>query len=123
MEKFFKGFAFALEGLVYTFKTQINFKFHIFSALIVVLFGFILNINKTEWFFVIFCIGWVLCIELLNTAIELLTDLAINKTINPIAKATKDIAAAAVLMSAIFSAIIGAIIFIPKLCVLVKYLV
>ena len=83
--------------------------------------GFIFTINTTEWLFVIGCCMLVLSLELLNTAIENICNL-LSKDFNPFIKIIKDTAAAAVLVTAIGSVIIGAVIFLPKIINLIKLL-
>ena len=84
-------------------------------AICVVTFGGIhFGITSTEWCIVILCFGIVLAAEGFNTAIERLVDL-VSPDYHPIAGAVKDIAAGAVLLCAIASAIVGTIIFLPYL--------
>jgi diacylglycerol kinase (ATP) len=76
--------------------------------------GIHFGITSTEWCIVILCFGIVLAAEGFNTAIERLVDL-VSPDYHPIAGAVKDIAAGAVLLCAIASAIVGTIIFLPYL--------
>jgi diacylglycerol kinase len=76
--------------------------------------GIVFKISKNEWIAVIFCIGWVIALELVNSAIESTADF-ISKERNESIKKIKDLSAGAVLVAAIASAIIGLIIFLPKL--------
>ena len=108
------SFKYAFEGIVQTYKGEQNLKIHTFIAILVIVFGFFLKISVIEWFFCLLLIGLVLMCEFFNTAIEYVVDLASPK-IHPLAKAAKDTASAGVLIMAIISAIIGGIIFIPKL--------
>jgi diacylglycerol kinase len=78
------------------------------------LMGWYLEITKTEWILSLFCIALVLSLEAINSAIEYLVDLA-SPDFHPLAKKSKDIAAAAVLIAAIFALIIGLLIFLPYL--------
>ena len=112
--KFIKSFAFAWKGLQYCFLTQPNFRIHLIVLLIVIILGFILQINQIEWLIVTGCAMLVLSMELMNTAIEKICDL-ITKDIHPVIKVIKDIAAAAVLIAAIGSFFSGVIIFLPKI--------
>lgn len=82
--------------------------------ILVIFFSFLLQISNLEWLIVIFCIGLVLTAEIFNSAIEVLTDI-VSPESNPRAGLVKDMAAGAVLIAAITSAIIGLIIFVPKL--------
>lgn len=112
MHPFFKGFIFAFQGIKTAFLEQRNLRFHSAAALIVIAAGFIFEITKTEWLIALLCIAMVIGMELLNTAVEYLTDLA-SPEIHPLAKKAKDVAAAAVLFVSIIAAIIGLIIFLP----------
>lgn len=89
-------------------------RIHLIVAALVVLFGLIFCISKVEWIVCLLCMGLVFGTELINTSIENIVDL-VSPDHHPLAGKAKDIAAGAVLMSAIFSVIIGLIIFIPKL--------
>lgn len=108
------SFKYAFEGIAQTYKGEQNLKIHTFIAILVLVFGFFLKINYIEWFVCLILIGLVLMAEFFNTAIEYVVDLASPK-IHPLAKAAKDTASAGVLMMSIMAAIIGGIIFIPKL--------
>ena len=108
------SFKYAFEGIVQTYKGEQNLKIHTFIAILVIVFGFFLKISMIEWFFCLLLIGLVLMCEFFNTAIEYVVDLASPK-VHPLAKAAKDTASAGVLMMSIMSAIVGGIIFIPKL--------
>ena len=114
IKKILKSFSFAFEGILYAFKTQWNFRFHCFSAILVVFMSFFFKISTTEWLFVILCIGLVMFAELINTALETLVDL-VSPEYHKLAKIAKDTAAASVLALAIMSLIIGFIIFFPYL--------
>ena len=72
-----------------------------------------------EWIAIGFCIAFVIAMEMLNTAIEKLCDV-VHQEVHPGIKKVKDIAAGAVLISAIFSLITGLIIFLPKIIMYFK---
>ena len=113
MKKRVKSFGFAGRGIRSVFETEVNMKIHLTVALLVIIFGFILQINITEWMLCLLCFGLVVGTEMMNTAIENLVDL-VSPHQHPLAGATKDIAAGAVLINAIISAIVGLLIFVPK---------
>ena len=123
MSKFIKrivrSISWALSGISYAFRTQFNFRFHVFSALIALILSILLKLSPLEWSIILFCIASVLTAELLNTSQELNTDL-LAPGYNETAKNVKDLAAAAVLIVSIVSAIIGCIIFIPKIVALFR---
>lgn len=108
------SFKYAFEGILQAYVGEQNLKIHTVIAVLVIIFGFILKISYTEWLVCLVLIGLVLMAEFFNTSIEYLVDLT-SPEIHPLAKATKDTASAGVLMMAIISAIIGLIIFVPKL--------
>lgn len=114
MKKLIKSFKYAIEGIYTGIKKEKNMKIHLSIMILVIIFGIILKINKIEWIICIILFGLVIALELMNTAIENTVDL-ITKEKTPLAKIAKDVAAGAVLVAAITSAIIGLIIFIPKI--------
>jgi diacylglycerol kinase (ATP) len=109
-----KSFGFAIKGIKTLIKTQVNARIHLFAVVLVTLAGFYFQINTTEWSLVVFAFAMVLAAEAFNTAIEFIVDL-VSPDYHPLAGKAKDVAAAAVLLTAIGAAIIGTIIFIPKL--------
>ena len=82
--------------------------------ILVIILGIVLKISRIEWIICIILFGFVISLELVNTAIETTVDL-ITQEKNPKAKIAKDVSAGAVLIDAITSAIIGLIIFVPKI--------
>jgi undecaprenol kinase len=113
LKRFFRGFVYAWSGIRYGLAYEGNFRFHTFTAIIVCLVGMYFEITKMEWFFVLTAIGGMLALELVNTAVEKTVDM-ITKDNHPLAKVAKDTAAGAVLVYAIYSVIIGLIIFLPR---------
>ena len=113
-KKLINSFKYAIEGFVSSFKTERNMKIHILAMVLVVLLGMYLKLTLIEWCFITFAIALVIGSELFNTAIETIVDM-VSPEKNPKAKLAKDISAAAVLAFAIGAAIIGMIIFIPKI--------
>ena len=114
MKKLLKSFKYAFEGIFTGIKGEQNMKVHIVIMILVIIFGIMLKISTIEWIICIVLFGLVISMELINTAIENTVDL-VTKEKNEQAKIAKDVAAGAVLVSAIASAIIGLIIFIPKI--------
>lgn len=108
------SFKYAFQGIVQAYIGEQNLKIHTIIACLVIIFGFILKISYMEWLVCLILIGLVIMAEFFNTSIEYLVDLA-SPEVHPLAKATKDTASAGVLMVAIISAVIGLIIFVPKL--------
>lgn len=116
MKKLLKSFKYAFDGIFTGIKEEQNMKIHIAIMILVIIFGIMLKISKMEWIICIILFGLVISMELINTAIENTVDL-VTKEKNEQAKIAKDVAAGAVLVSAIASAIIGLIIFVPKILV------
>ena len=90
-----------------------NFKIHLLAIMAVLLAGWYVQLAIADWLWIILAVGLVLVAELLNTAIEVLVDL-VSPEYNAMAGKVKDIAAGAVLVAALISVCIGAVIFIPK---------
>ena len=82
-----------------------------------VVLGLLLEITKTEWLILCLTIALVISLEIVNSAIEGLADF-ITQEKNESIKRIKDLSAAAVLVSAMASIIIGIIIFVPKIVAL-----
>lgn len=113
LSRFFRSFQYAAQGIYAAIQKEQNIRFHLMAAVIVALSGWLTGLSKTEWLIVILLIGGMLAFELVNTAMERVVDLA-SPELHPLAKQAKDMAAGAVLVFAVASAIIGLLIFIPK---------
>ncbi|HTM99381.1 MAG TPA: diacylglycerol kinase family protein [Pedobacter sp.] len=113
MKALLKSFVYAFNGLVYAFNTQLNFKIHCIATILVVALGWYVGLSNMEWIFIAIAIAVVIVVELINTGIELLVDF-VSPERHPKAGAIKDIAAAAVLISALMALAIALIIFVPK---------
>lgn len=108
--RFFKGFVYAFEGIVSCIKTERNMRFHIGVAVLVILLMRFYGLSAAETAAVYICIGLVISLELVNTAVEAAVDMAC-KDKNPLAKKAKDCAAGAVLIAAVASVVVGIRIF------------
>lgn len=112
MNERFKGsFSCALKGLWYTITHERNMKVHLFCAFIVILLGIYCELIWWKWAVLLLTISSVLAAETINTAIETCVDICC-KEYNPLAQRAKDIAAGAVLITALMAVLIGIIIFI-----------
>lgn len=109
-----RSFGFAFEGIGIFFKTQHNAIIHAVATVAVVVTGFSVQLATTEWLFITIVIGLVWAAELFNTAIEKLCDM-VSAQRHPSIKFIKDVAAAAVLVTAVIAVVTGCIIFLPKL--------
>ncbi len=112
--KYSEKFLNAFRGLYVVSKTTRHLFIHTVSALIVIVFGFYLKVSSLEWIALIFAIGFVFVTETLNTALEIDIDLT-SPEYHPYARDTKDVAAAAVLLSVFTAIIVGLIVFLPKI--------
>lgn len=113
------SFKYAFDGIKTALKTERNMKIHITIMILVIIAGIILKISKLEWIICVILFTMVILSELFNTAVETVVDM-ITAQKNEKAKIAKDVSAGAVLISAIGSAIIGLIIFLPKIYELIK---
>lgn len=105
-----KSFGYAFRGLLKTWREEQNLQIHTIIATIVVICGFIFRISAIEWLFLIIMITLVILMEIVNSAIERVTDL-LKPRIHGYVKEIKDIMAAAVLLSSISAVIVGLIVF------------
>jgi diacylglycerol kinase (ATP) len=110
MSKFIKSFYFAFKGIAYAATTQRNLQVHLLAVIVVSATGIYFHISTLEWIAVFCCFALVISLELMNTAFELLAD-ALHPGPNAIIGKAKDVAAAAVLIAAIFAVIIAILIF------------
>ncbi len=112
-----RSFGFAFRGVVTLLATQHNAWIHAAATVVVVGLGLALGVSRLEWALLVFAIALVWTAEGLNTALEWLCDVAAPEY-HPLVKKAKDVAAAAVLLAAIGSALIGLLVFGPRLLAL-----
>jgi len=115
-----RSFGYAFRGVVTLLATQHNAWLHAAATVAVVALGVALGVSRIEWALLILAIALVWTAEGLNTALEWLCDVAAPEY-NPLVKKAKDVAAAAVLLAAIGSALIGLLVFGPRLLVLLGW--
>ncbi len=108
------SFKHALDGIIWAFKTQPNFQIHLILSFIAIIGGVYFRISATEMTIIALTIVFGLGIEMINTAIEAMTDL-IKKEYDIDAKIAKDVAAGMMLLTAIGTLFVAGFIFIPKL--------
>lgn len=109
-----KSFQYAFEGWWYVIRTQHNAWIHAIISLFVFLLGLWLELPLRDWAIIILAIMSVWMAEFMNTALEALVDM-VTEEFHPLAKAAKDIAAAAVLVGAIGAVLVGLLILGPPL--------
>jgi diacylglycerol kinase (ATP) len=112
-----KSFKYAWEGIVSFFRLEYNAQIHLAITVLVLVLSVTLKLSKWEVIAVVFSIAIVWVVEMINTVIEKMMDFICIER-HPQIKLIKDLAAGAVLVAAIAAAIIGCIIFIPKLVIL-----
>lgn len=108
-----RSVGFAYRGAIFLIKTEASVKIQVVLALLVTLAGIFFEISRIEWIMQIICIGLVIGLEGINTAIENIADF-IHPEIHPKIGRIKDISAGAVFLAAISSFVVALIIYIPK---------
>lgn len=114
-----QSFGHAIDGIAYLVRTQRNFRIHLLATVAVVGVGLLIGLGALEWAIVSVTIALVIMMEALNTGIELAVTLASPER-RPEAKAAKDIAAGAVLLSALLAVAVGALILGPRVLSLIR---
>ena len=108
------AFGYAFKGLFTFLKEEAHPKIHATAALLAIILGWFLSISNMEWIAVTLCIGMVISMEAINSALERVTDIASPDYLDAAGR-VKDIAAAAVLVVSFAAATVGIIIFLPKI--------
>jgi diacylglycerol kinase (ATP) len=114
-ENLFVSFKHAWAGVSYTFTTQRNFRIHVAIGSLAIGLSLFLQLAAVKVAAIGLTIGLVLSFELLNTAIESVVDLTIERNYHPLAKLAKDCAAGAVLISAMASILVAGVLILPPL--------
>ncbi len=109
------SFRYAAQGLSYGFASQRNLRIHLFIGVFVFALGIFLKLNFNQLAVLVLTVTAVLVLELLNTAIESVVDLAIGRRFHPLARIAKDCSAAAVLVASFSSLIIAFLLILPPL--------
>jgi len=103
---------YAIRGIVAVIDTETNMKIHVLAMITIVGLALYVQLSRLDWMILIMCIGWIITMEMINTAIEQFCDF-VQDDIDPLIGRIKDIAAGAVLISAITVFIIGFMLFLP----------
>ena len=111
---FGRSFSFAGQGVWHVIRTQRNMRVHLLAAVAAIAAGLALRIDATDWACILTVIGLVLTAETLNTVVEAVVDLYTDEY-HPLAKAAKDMAAGAVLISSAAAVGVGIAVFLPRL--------
>ena len=115
----FASFKPAIRGTKFVLLNEHNAQIHLGAALSAIILGIVFKIGKTEWLVIHLCFGWVLAVQILNSAVEKMVDF-VSPGINEKARLIKDISAGSVLVAAVISLMAGLIIFIPHVIAAVK---
>lgn len=107
-----RAFGFAFAGLFSAFRNEAHLKLHGLAALAVIAIACYFSVSAAEWLLLLGCITLVICLELVNSALERLCN-RITTGQDPAIKYIKDVAAAAVLVACVFSVIVGVMVFKP----------
>lgn len=106
-------FKVALNGIIFTFKTQRHMRFHLYVVFTIVLLGMFVNLGLREMLVLLFTVSLVVVAEMFNSAIEAVVDM-VSPNYNPNAKFAKDIAAGAVLITTIIALVVGALLILGE---------
>ena len=121
MKAFFRSLMFAIVGVKQFFSRDRNGQIQTVIGITAIILGFTVSLSSFQWLLVLFCIGLVISLEMINSAIEKYCDL-VTTDFHPGIKIIKDVAAGAVLVASLMSLVIGLIIFIPALVKLLNQL-
>jgi diacylglycerol kinase (ATP) len=113
-----RSFGYALRGIADMLRSQQNAWLHAAATAVVCGLGLLLGLSRVEWSLVVLSIVTVWTAEALNTAIELLTDVA-SPGFDPLAARAKDVAAGAVLIASLGAAGVGVLVLGPRLLLVV----
>ncbi len=114
LSKITRSFRYAFAGFAHIWRDHQNIRVHIFAAIGALILSYLLKISYLEYLFILITIFFVIICEMMNTAIEEMTNLIVREHRKE-AMIAKDVAAAAVFLSAAFSIIVGLIIFAPRI--------
>ncbi|MFC0361711.1 diacylglycerol kinase family protein [Enterococcus canintestini] len=112
---FITSVEFALTGIQTVFKEERNMRKHVFFGILALLAGFIFQLSRFEWLWLLLAVFLVWIVEIINTVFENVVDMFTDFHFHPIGKKIKDMAAGAVLLTSFFAVIIGLILFVPKI--------
>ena len=119
MKRLYFSFKAAINGIAYVARNEANFRIHLVFVLLVISGGFLFSISSMNWMMLFLSMVFVLCAEIFNTSIEVLCN-KVQPAQDPLIRIIKDVAAGAVLLSAIAAIVIGLIVFLPYCIMLIK---
>ncbi|HET7897402.1 MAG TPA: diacylglycerol kinase family protein [Flavisolibacter sp.] len=119
MRYFFRSLQFAVNGIYFFFRRERNGQIQGVIAVTVMVAGIVLGVSRLEWLALLLCTAMVISLEMLNSAIERICNMY-TTDFHPAIKIIKDVAAAAVLWSAVIALVVGVIVFLPHLVALLN---
>jgi len=119
MKRMYYSFRAAVNGIAYVARHETNFRIHLVFVLLVISGGWLFSISSMNWMMLFLSMAFVLCAEIFNTSIEVLCN-KVQPAQDPLIRIIKDVAAGAVLLSAIVAIVIGLIVFLPYCIMLFK---
>ncbi|RKD34728.1 diacylglycerol kinase [Thermohalobacter berrensis] len=122
VRKLIDSFNYAVEGIIYTLRTQKNMRIHFVTAFFVLLLSLFFNFNRIELLLLIFTIALVIIAEMINTSIEKAIDL-FTQEYHPLAKISKNVAAGAVLIAAFNSIVVAYLLFFDRVSPYTKLMI
>ena len=114
MKSLVSSFRFAFTGIIRGFIMEKNLRIQVCMGFLMIFFAIYFHVSNTEWAILIICCGLVLCLEMINTAIEKLSDV-VSPECNVEIKIVKDLAAGSVLFASVMSVLVALFIFLPKI--------
>ena len=117
IKRLFKSFKYALHGVRVVFRDEQSFRLQAISGLFVIALALVLQVRQTEFIILLLLIGAVLSLELVNSIFERFVD-SFKPRLHPAVADIKDIMAATVLIASAVAAVVGALIFVPRLLTL-----
>lgn len=109
-----KSFRYALHGVRVVFASEQSFRLQCLAASAALVLGIVLNVSRLEFVLLVILSGGVLTLELVNSVFERIAD-GLKPRLHPVVADIKDIMAASVLIASLAAAVIGAIIFVPRI--------
>lgn len=113
-----QSFKYAFKGIETVFKEERNMRTHVLLGIVTIFISFFLELTTMEWLWILLSIFLMLVMEIWNTVVENIVDMVTNRQFHPMAKKAKDMAAAAVLITAFFSIVTACVILLPKVVAL-----
>ena len=115
-----KSVSYAIEGIAYAWQTQQNMRVLTVAGLLVLAAAWVCRISALEWLLLTGALSVLLCAEMINTALEIFADHSTGGAHRAEIKRMKDVAAGAVLITALNAAVVSLVIFLPRVLALLR---